>query len=104
MSTVGTYHLAAAGETSWHGFATEIFRLREAITGVPAPVISRTTADAFRSAAKRPGNSRLALEAIERSFGLTLPDWKKALEQVMRDAGTPLADHLMAARAGTRAD
>ena len=102
LGVVGTYHLAAAGETSWHGFATEIFRLREQLTGAPMPSISQTTADAFKSAAKRPANSRLALGAIEEAFGLKMPDWRAALAQVMQDGDTPLATRLGASRAAPK--
>ena len=94
LATVGTYHLAAAGETTWHGFAEEIFRLRGELTGQPAPVVARTTADAFKTAAKRPGNSRLSLERIEAAFGLVMPGWREALMQVMHDGASPLGARL----------
>ena len=98
LSKVGTYHLAAAGETTWHGFATEIFRLREEITGESMPAIAPTTADAFKTAASRPANSRLALDKIETGFGLQMPAWQAALAQLMRDGETPLAARLDASR------
>lgn len=98
LATVGTYHLAAAGETTWHGFATEIFRLRAELTGRPAPVIAETTSEAFRTAARRPANSRLALGSIEREFGLAMPDWREALSQVMSDGSAPLGARLAAVR------
>lgn len=94
LATVGTYHLAAAGETTWHGFAEEIFRLRAELTGEPAPAVARTTANAFKTAAKRPGNSRLALERIETAFGLVMPDWREALRQVMQDGAAQLSARL----------
>lgn len=98
LATVGTYHLAAAGETTWHGFATEIFRLRAELTGRSAPVISETTSEAFKTAARRPANSRLALEKIEREFGLAMPDWREVLSQVMSDGSAPLGARLAAVR------
>ena len=100
MATVGTYHLAAAGETTWHGFASEIFRLRQALTGTPMPVVTETTSAAFKTAAKRPANSRLALGRIETSFGLRMPAWNDALTEVMRDGLAPLGPQLAAAASG----
>jgi len=78
----GIYHLAPRGETSWHGFANEIFRMaRNAgeslaidssqVTGIP------TTE--YPTPATRPLNSRLALDKLERSLGILLPDWRSQL-------------------------
>jgi dTDP-4-dehydrorhamnose reductase len=90
----GTFNLAAAGSTTWHGFATEIFRLRESLTGAPPPVITETDSSAFRTAARRPLNSRLDLGRIERTFGLVLPDWREALALVMADGDCALSGYL----------
>lgn len=90
----GTFNLAAAGSTTWHGFATEIFRLRESLTGAPPPVIAETDSNAFKTAAHRPLNSRLDLGRIERTFGLVLPDWREALAQVMEDGDCALSGYL----------
>ncbi|MET0507552.1 MAG: dTDP-4-dehydrorhamnose reductase, partial [Burkholderiaceae bacterium] len=94
----GTYNLAAAGTTTWHGFATEIFRLRESLTGAPPPVITETDSKTFRTAARRPLNSRLNLARIEQTFKLVLPDWHDALAQVMEDGDQTLAGYLADAR------
>lgn len=78
----GLYHLAPRGETSWYGIAQETFRLaREqgvelAIT--PQRLASITTAE-YPTPAPRPLNSRLSLEKLERSLGITLPDWHTQL-------------------------
>ncbi len=95
----GIYNLAAAGSTTWHGFASEIFRLRETLTGAPPPVIDQTDSQAFTRPARRPLNSRLDLSRLESTFGLVMPDWREALDQVMRDGDCPLAGHLAEARA-----
>lgn len=100
----GTYNLAAAGSTTWHGLATEIFRLRESLTGAAPPSITETDSQAFPRPARRPLNSRLDLSRIESAFGLVLPDWRQALAQVMADGDCPLAGHLANARARDPAD
>ena len=75
----GTYHLTAAGETSWHGLAR--FVIAEALAaGVPlkttpdavAPV---TTAD-YPTPAARPANSRLDTTKLRTALAITLPDWR----------------------------
>lgn len=78
----GEYHLAASGQTSWHGFA-------EAIIGsMPEPekkckVIEPITTSEYPVAAKRPTYSVLACEKLHRTFGLKLPDWRESLGQVL---------------------
>ena len=78
----GVYHLAPRGETSWHGFACEIFRLANkadlpmAIT--PAEVTAISTAE-YPTPASRPLNSRLAVDKIEAALGIQMPSWQHQL-------------------------
>ncbi|NJL07673.1 MAG: dTDP-4-dehydrorhamnose reductase [Methylacidiphilales bacterium] len=80
-SASGLVHLAASGETSWHGFAVAIVDgLRE--RGVPLKVetvTALTTAD-YPTKAQRPVNSRLDLTRLRAAFGLTPPNWEAALQ------------------------
>ncbi|MDL0431994.1 dTDP-4-dehydrorhamnose reductase [Marinobacter sp. TBZ242] len=70
----GLYHLAPTGETSWQGFAKEIFRLAEKNTKAnPIP-----TSD-YPTLAKRPLNSRMDLTKLENALNLQLPDWQGQL-------------------------
>lgn len=82
----GLYHLAAAGETSWYGYACRIIdwarawgeslEVREV---VPIPT------SAYPLPAQRPANSRLATDKLRRSFGLTLPPWEQGVERTLRE-------------------
>ena len=74
----GLYHLSAAGRTSWHGFASEILRLR----GIATPVEAIATAQ-YPLPAKRPKNSLLDNGRLSRDFGIALPDWKQGLAEVL---------------------
>ena len=75
---LGTYHLTAAGETSWHAYAERLLRLAAtkgyALTAAADRVLPITTAD-FPTPAKRIANSRLATDKLRAAFGLTLPPW-----------------------------
>jgi dTDP-4-dehydrorhamnose reductase len=76
----GVYHLTAAGETSWHGFAKVIL---EIAMGETAPnVIPIGTSD-YPVPAKRPANSRMSHGKLTSTFGLALPDWQDALRLCM---------------------
>ncbi|MGO3127403.1 MAG: dTDP-4-dehydrorhamnose reductase [Luteimonas sp.] len=80
----GTWHLTAAGETSWHGFAEAIFDgavARGLIARAPK-VEAITTAD-YPTPARRPAYSRLDTTTLERDFGIALPDWQAALGEVL---------------------
>ena len=70
----GIYHAAGSGETTWAGFAREIFRLSAARGGPLATVNPITTAQ-FPTPARRPANSRLDCGKLARDFSLALPDW-----------------------------
>jgi dTDP-4-dehydrorhamnose reductase len=75
----GVYHLCAAGETTWHGFAEAIFKA----SGISTPVVP-IASEEYPAAAKRPKNSRLNCARAAATFGVVLPDWREGLAAVMR--------------------
>jgi len=77
----GLVHLAAAGETSWHGFASAIVEGLK-LRGVPLAVedLIPITTDEFPTKAKRPHNSRLDLTRLQTVFGIAPRHWQAALE------------------------
>ncbi|MEM9201459.1 MAG: dTDP-4-dehydrorhamnose reductase [Actinomycetota bacterium] len=74
----GTFHLAGADETSWHGFATAIFDH----AGFDVTVDAITTAD-YPTPAPRPANSRLDCTALDSHTGVRLPSWQMSLPGVI---------------------
>jgi dTDP-4-dehydrorhamnose reductase len=78
----GIYHLAASGQTSWHGFAQAIIDLMPATERKCVQVQAITTAD-YPTPTKRPAYSVLCCEKLERTFGLRLPDWRESLKDVL---------------------
>ena len=74
----GLYHLAAAGETSWHGLATHaIERARRMghTVRVDAGAIRAIGTSDYPTPARRPANSRLDCAKLSTALGLDLPDW-----------------------------
>ena len=75
----GTYHLAAGGETSWHGYAQYVGLLAQE-AGLPLKVqpdaIGAIPSSAYPTPAKRPLNSRLNTDKIQQAFSIRLPDWQ----------------------------
>jgi dTDP-4-dehydrorhamnose reductase len=80
----GIYHLANAGETSWQGFASEVFRQARAL-GMPLAVtaVDPITTDQYPTPAVRPGNSRFDCAKIERALGLERETWQDAVAAVL---------------------
>ena len=81
-SLKGLYHLAASGQTTWHGFADAIVRLMPAEGRKCKSVEGITTAE-YPTPAKRPAYSVLSCEKLQNTFGLQLPDWEESLKHVM---------------------
>ena len=71
----GIYHAAGSGETTWCGFAREIFRTTKA-RGLRTPALNALTTSEFPTPARRPANSRLDCGKLAGTFGVRLPDWK----------------------------
>jgi dTDP-4-dehydrorhamnose reductase len=78
----GTYHFANRGETTWCGFARHVLAQSGARGGPSAMVEAITTAD-YPTPARRPLNSRLSTERIERDFGIVPRPWQDALADVV---------------------
>jgi dTDP-4-dehydrorhamnose reductase len=77
--TNGTFHMTAAGATTWYGFAKAIF----ARAAGPTPsLVAIGTAD-YPTPAARPRNSILSNEKFARTFGFCLPEWEQQLDAVM---------------------
>jgi dTDP-4-dehydrorhamnose reductase len=74
----GTYHLTNSGDTTWHGFAREIFRLA-AQRGLPVPRLEPIPTRDYPTPARRPAYSVLDLAAARSGFGLEMADWRDAL-------------------------
>jgi dTDP-4-dehydrorhamnose reductase len=82
----GLYHLAAAGETSWHGFAQYIVaKAAAANSPLQATIdcIHPIPASEYPTHAARPANSRLDTSKFRTTFGLRLPDWTRGVDQVL---------------------
>lgn len=76
----GTYHASNEGYCSWYDFACEIFSLSEKSVKVN-PIGS----DEFPSKVKRPLNSRLSKESLDRAGFKRLPRWENALSRYIEE-------------------
>jgi dTDP-4-dehydrorhamnose reductase len=84
----GIYHLAAAGHTSWHGYASFVIdhaRKAGVEIKVAPDAVGAVGSDAFPTPAPRPKNSRLATEKLQQTFALTLPQWQSGVVRMLTE-------------------
>jgi len=86
----GTYHFANRGETSWRGLAEKTLALSAASGGPSAEIVPIATAE-YPTRARRPANSRLATDRVERDFGIVPRPWEEALADTLRAILPPAA-------------
>lgn len=75
----GIYHFAGTPSLSWAEFAREII----AEAGLDCQVSGIPSRD-YKTAAKRPHNSRLDCTSTEAVFGIACPDWREDLRRVLK--------------------
>jgi dTDP-4-dehydrorhamnose reductase len=79
----GIYHLTASGITNWYEFARSILELApETQSYLLQNLISIPTTE-YPTPAQRPAYSVLDTSLVQKTFGLTLPDWQEALKLVL---------------------
>jgi dTDP-4-dehydrorhamnose reductase len=90
----GTYHMTAAGQTTWYEFAKAILEeTRRAPQNLPwlasstkdRPLIARCvlpiSTEEFRSATRRPAYSVQSNALLTETFGFTLSNWRTQLQR-----------------------
>jgi dTDP-4-dehydrorhamnose reductase len=88
----GIYHCAASGVTNWHGYARYIVETASSLgqaLSIGADAIEAIPASQYKTAAKRPLNSRLDCSSLERTFSLTLPHWQLGVARVISEIASP---------------
>lgn len=84
----GLYHLAAAGETSWHAYAQFVLKYA-AQRGVElkcrADQVQAIPTSGYPLPAARPANSRLNTDKLQQALGVYLPDWAHHVERMLAE-------------------
>ena len=79
----GIYHFTGKPYVSWYEFAKAIFAETEMQKIIERqPLVNRIATSDYPTPAKRPTNSRLNLEKIDRTFGIQPSDWRTALKNI----------------------
>jgi dTDP-4-dehydrorhamnose reductase len=84
----GIYNLTAGGHTNWMDYAKKLFvfaiRYGWRFKSEPLTIMPSQGDDPLRPA-KRPKNSRLSTEKIQKALSITLPPWEYHLERYVQD-------------------
>jgi dTDP-4-dehydrorhamnose reductase len=84
----GTYHLAARGETTWHGIACRAVAIAidagAALRTTPERIVPIGTSE-YPLPARRPTNSRLCVDLVERRLGIRCPDWRVHFDRTVTE-------------------
>lgn len=82
----GVYHLTAGGVTNWHAYASYVIAQARA-AGWPIKVADEAIAairtEDYPVAATRPMNSCLDTSKVRAAFGVSLPDWRVGVDEVL---------------------
>jgi dTDP-4-dehydrorhamnose reductase len=84
----GIYHLVAAGETTWHGYASHVIAQARHIQPeqvLKVSEIAPVPTTAFPTPAQRPLNSRLDARKLQEAFGLVLPPWQLGVDRMLSE-------------------
>lgn len=78
----GLFHCAAAGETTWHGFAEAIMKGSQA-RGGPWCGIQPIPTASYPTPARRPVDTRLDCARLARVHEIGLPEWRISLSKCL---------------------
>lgn len=78
----GIYHLTSGGQTSWFGFAEEIFKIYDGKKNVK-PKLQAIATSEYLLPAIRPQYSVLSNDKLWGNFQLRIPEWNEALHLCM---------------------
>ena len=85
---VDTYHVAAAGKTTWFEYAKHVLahvKCAQAAPEIIAKNILPVATSAFPTAAQRPLNSRLNTVKFQQAFGLRMPPWQEGVARMLAE-------------------
>jgi dTDP-4-dehydrorhamnose reductase len=80
----GVWNCVNGGEASWFDLAAHIFQ-EAGQRGYKVPNLRPITSQQYPTPAKRPVNSRLSTEKLQKDFGITMPMWQAAISSLVAE-------------------
>ncbi len=88
ISFSGVYHLVAAGEATWHSYASHVIAQAKSLSPAlnwKVAEVAPVPTSAFPTPAARPLNSRLCTAKLQQAFGLVLPPWQQGVDRMLAE-------------------
>jgi dTDP-4-dehydrorhamnose reductase len=79
----GIYHMTCSGSVSWCEFARAIFKRAHVLLNDKTPKVKPIATSDYPTPAKRPQNSVLSNDKLQRTFNVRLAPWQSALDEVL---------------------
>lgn len=79
----GIYHMTCSGSVSWCEFARAIFKRAHVLLNDKTPKVKPIATSDYPTPAKRPQNSVLSNDKLQRTFNVCLAPWQSALDEVL---------------------
>ena len=79
----GIYHYCDEGETTWYGFAVMIFKMASSYETLAIQNLIPITTQEYPTPVKRPPNSVLSCDKIQRIFGIQRKPWEENLGDML---------------------
>lgn len=88
--TSDTFHLTAAGTTSWYGFANAIIKtVGEFKTTLKCQKVVPISTAEYPLPSPRPANSRLSGARLAQRYGLHMPQWEQCMHHCLAEIYSP---------------
>ena len=81
----GIYHFTNEGQTNWHEFASEIYRLGRKYGRITNDCrVDACTTEEYGAKVQRPAYSVLSKAKISKALKIKIPEWQVSLEKFMK--------------------
>ena len=82
----GIYHFTNAGETNWHDFACEIYRLGKKYGRITSDcAVNACSTAEYGAKVERPAYSVLSKDKIIKELKIKIPEWQTSLERFIKN-------------------
>lgn len=82
----GIYHFTNEGETNWHDFACEIYRLGKKYGRITGEcVVNACSTEEYGAKVERPAYSVLSKDKIIKELKIKIPEWQVSLEKFIKN-------------------
>lgn len=80
----GIYHYCGKGQATWYQFGCKVFDIARGMTSLEIETVNPVPTEAYPTPAKRPANSVMSCQKIEKIFEVQTMPWPASLEKMLK--------------------